>query len=214
MRAVAPPTPCFLTNYVFCHLRGAFCLHRVRPAMRRGLWRWPQAHSLFWSARFLIRDVVPVPQKHLGLHEMIAKSFCCWLYSRLPTMKARSYIVRALLFALVLVPSALQTSARPLGAPSCHVGKQQLRGEPCRQAGGPGSARGFHAGPSCTGAAAAPDSRQKDQHFGGADIDAPKLHTGAFSQLRCAPWPAGYGRPQSVPRTTFAVLPLKQATVS
>jgi hypothetical protein len=130
MRAVAPPTPCFLTNYVFCHLRGAFCLHRVRPAMRRGLWRWHQPHSLFWSARFLIRDVVPVPQKHLGLHEMIAKSFCCWLYSRLPTMNARSYIVRALLFALVLVPSALRTSARPLGAPSCHVGKRQLRASP------------------------------------------------------------------------------------
>jgi hypothetical protein len=66
-------------------------------------------------------------QKYMGLHEMIAKSFCCWLYSRLPTMKARSYIVRALLFALLLVPSALRTWARPLGAPLCHVAKRQLR---------------------------------------------------------------------------------------
>jgi hypothetical protein len=58
---------------------------------------------------------------------MIAKSFCCWLYSMLPVMKARSLILRALLFAVVLAPSALRTSARPLRAPSCTVLKPQKR---------------------------------------------------------------------------------------
>lgn len=45
-------------------------------------------------------------------------------------MKARSFIVRALLFALVLAPSALRTSARPLGASSCGIAKPQLRANP------------------------------------------------------------------------------------
>jgi len=45
-------------------------------------------------------------------------------------MKARSFIVRALLFALMLVPSALRTSARPLGASSCRIAKSQLRANP------------------------------------------------------------------------------------
>jgi hypothetical protein len=58
---------------------------------------------------------------------MIAKSFCCWLYSMLLVMKARSLILRALLFAVVLAPSALRASARPLGAPSCTVMKPQMR---------------------------------------------------------------------------------------
>jgi hypothetical protein len=58
---------------------------------------------------------------------MIAKSFCCWLYSMLPVMKARSLILRALLFAVVLAPSALWASARSLGAPSCTVLKPQVR---------------------------------------------------------------------------------------
>jgi hypothetical protein len=42
-------------------------------------------------------------------------------------MKARSFVVRALLFALMLVPPALRTSARPLGALSYRVAKPQLR---------------------------------------------------------------------------------------
>ncbi|MGC1422235.1 MAG: hypothetical protein WA354_13255 [Terracidiphilus sp.] len=42
-------------------------------------------------------------------------------------MKARIFILRALLFALVLAPSALRTSARPLGASSCRVAKPELR---------------------------------------------------------------------------------------
>ena len=45
----------------------------------------------------------------------------------LPVMKARSLILRALLFAVVLAPSALRASARPVGAPSCTVLKSQLR---------------------------------------------------------------------------------------
>jgi hypothetical protein len=36
-------------------------------------------------------------------------------------MKARSFIVRALLFALVLAPAAMRVSAKPLGAPSSRV---------------------------------------------------------------------------------------------
>jgi hypothetical protein len=59
--------------------------------------------------------------------EMIAESICCWLYSKLPVMKARSFIVRALLFALVLAPASMRVSARPLSAPSCRVAKPQLR---------------------------------------------------------------------------------------
>ena len=42
-------------------------------------------------------------------------------------MKARSFIVRALLFAVVLAPSALRTWAKPLGASSCRVAKTQLQ---------------------------------------------------------------------------------------
>jgi hypothetical protein len=42
-------------------------------------------------------------------------------------MKARSLILRALLFAMILAPSALRTSAKPLGAPSCRVPKPELR---------------------------------------------------------------------------------------
>jgi hypothetical protein len=38
-------------------------------------------------------------------------------------MKARSFIVRALLFALVLAPSAMRMSAKQLGVPSCRVAK-------------------------------------------------------------------------------------------
>ena len=45
----------------------------------------------------------------------------------LPVMKARSLILRALLFAVVLAPSALRASARPLSAPSCTVLKPQVR---------------------------------------------------------------------------------------
>ena len=42
-------------------------------------------------------------------------------------MKARSFIVSALLFALVLVPSALRASANHFGAPSCGAAKPPLR---------------------------------------------------------------------------------------
>jgi len=42
-------------------------------------------------------------------------------------MKTRIFIVRALLFALVLAPAAMRVSAKPLGAPSCRVGNPQLR---------------------------------------------------------------------------------------
>ena len=66
-----------------------------------------------------------VPRNRRNLHEMIAESFCCWLYSRLPTMKARSFVVRVLLLALVLAPSAIRASARQLGAPSCRVAKSK-----------------------------------------------------------------------------------------
>ncbi len=45
-------------------------------------------------------------------------------------MKARTLFVRALLFALVLLPFALRTSARPLGALSCRVAKAKLRVSP------------------------------------------------------------------------------------
>jgi hypothetical protein len=55
----------------------------------------------------------------------IAESICCWLYSRLLTMKARSFIIRALLFAVVLTPFAMRMSARQLGAPSCRVVKSR-----------------------------------------------------------------------------------------
>jgi hypothetical protein len=44
-------------------------------------------------------------------------------------MKARSLILRALLFAIVLAPSALRISARPLSAPSCRIPKVQLRSD-------------------------------------------------------------------------------------
>lgn len=62
--------------------------------------------------------------------ETIAKSFCCWVYSRLPVMKARSFILRALLIAVVLAPFALPATARPLGAHSCRVPKAQFRTAP------------------------------------------------------------------------------------
>lgn len=62
--------------------------------------------------------------------EIIAKSFCCWVYSRLPVMKARSFILRALLVAVVLAPFALRATARPLGAPSCRVSQLQFRDTP------------------------------------------------------------------------------------
>lgn len=42
-------------------------------------------------------------------------------------MKARNLIVRALLFGLVLAPSAMRMSARQLGASSCRVAKSQSR---------------------------------------------------------------------------------------
>lgn len=42
-------------------------------------------------------------------------------------MKARSFIVSALLFAIVLAPSALRASASHFGAPSCRVAKPPLR---------------------------------------------------------------------------------------
>jgi hypothetical protein len=42
-------------------------------------------------------------------------------------MKARSFIVRALLFALVLVPAAMRVSAKQLGAPSCRVANPRLQ---------------------------------------------------------------------------------------
>lgn len=42
-------------------------------------------------------------------------------------MKARSFIVSALLFAIVLAPSALRASVSHLGEPSCRVAKPQLR---------------------------------------------------------------------------------------
>ena len=41
-------------------------------------------------------------------------------------MKARSFIVRALLFAVVLVPAAMRMGAKPLGAPLCRVANPQL----------------------------------------------------------------------------------------
>ena len=42
-------------------------------------------------------------------------------------MKARSFIVRALLFAVVLVPAAMRMGAKPLGAPLCRVANPQLQ---------------------------------------------------------------------------------------
>jgi hypothetical protein len=42
-------------------------------------------------------------------------------------MKARSFIVRALLFALVLAPAAMRVSAKPLRAPSCRVANPRLQ---------------------------------------------------------------------------------------
>jgi hypothetical protein len=42
-------------------------------------------------------------------------------------MKIRSFIVRALLFAVVLVPATMRVSAKSLSAPSCRVAKPQLR---------------------------------------------------------------------------------------
>ena len=41
-------------------------------------------------------------------------------------MKTRAFFVGALLFAMVLAPSALRASARPLGASSCQLPKTQL----------------------------------------------------------------------------------------
>jgi hypothetical protein len=42
-------------------------------------------------------------------------------------MKTRSFILRALLFALVLAPAAMPVSAKPAGALSCRVANLQLR---------------------------------------------------------------------------------------
>jgi hypothetical protein len=42
-------------------------------------------------------------------------------------MKARAFFIRALLFAIVLAPSALRASARPLAAPLCSVPSPHLR---------------------------------------------------------------------------------------
>ena len=57
---------------------------------------------------------------------MIAESIWRWLYSRLSTMNARAFFVRALLLAVVLAPSAMRASVRPLGASLCRVPKPQL----------------------------------------------------------------------------------------
>jgi hypothetical protein len=48
-------------------------------------------------------------------------------------MNARSFIVRALLFALVLTPSAMRMSARQLGVPSCRVAKSQSHVSPASE---------------------------------------------------------------------------------
>ena len=42
-------------------------------------------------------------------------------------MKAPSFIVRVMLFAVVLAPFALRASARPMGAPSCRIAKPHFR---------------------------------------------------------------------------------------
>jgi hypothetical protein len=65
---------------------------------------------------------------------MIAESICCWLYSRLPVMKAHSFIVRALLFAVVLAPAAMRLPATSPGALSYRVARPQL---PASHAEGP-----------------------------------------------------------------------------
>lgn len=55
----------------------------------------------------------------------IAKRFVAGYTQGSSAMKARSFIVRALLFAVVLAPSAIRTYARQLGVPSCRVAKSQ-----------------------------------------------------------------------------------------
>lgn len=50
-----------------------------------------------------------------------ADSICCWVYSRLPTVKTRWSIAGTLLFVLALAPFAMLASARPMGASSCHL---------------------------------------------------------------------------------------------
>lgn len=65
-----------------------------------------------------------------NLHDSIAGSICCWVYSRLPNMKARWSIAGALLFALMLAPSALRASTAPMGASSCPASKAQFAGKP------------------------------------------------------------------------------------
>jgi hypothetical protein len=44
-------------------------------------------------------------------------------------MKTRWSIAGALLFALVLAPSALRASARPIGSSSCHVSKARFHSD-------------------------------------------------------------------------------------
>ena len=102
-------------------------------------------------------------------NDLIAKSLCCWLYSGLPTMKARSLILRALLFAVVLAPSAMRLWARPLGAPSCTVPNPQLPVECGQSEGGstPDQLVVSMPGHHRSGAPAAQDSRQEDQHSEG-----------------------------------------------
>jgi hypothetical protein len=51
-------------------------------------------------------------------------------------MKARYFIVRALLFALLLGPFALRASASHLGAPLCRIPKAQLHDASDWQSGG------------------------------------------------------------------------------
>ena len=61
-----------------------------------------------------------------GWHDLFADLICCWVYSRLPDMKARWSIAGALFLALVLAPSASRASARPKSAPSCDVARPRV----------------------------------------------------------------------------------------
>ncbi len=92
-------------------------------------------------SRRVIRAVTPPTSQNLAdtrhsrftalrsLHDSIAESICCWVYSRLPNMKNRWSIAAALLFALMLAPTALRASTAPMRAPSCHVSKAQFHSD-------------------------------------------------------------------------------------
>jgi hypothetical protein len=93
-------------------------------------------------SRRVIRAVTPPPslksppQVALDVHPTVMQPlrFGCGFdlllgILKVPCMKTRWSIAGALLFALVLAPSALRASARPIGSSSCHVSKARFHSD-------------------------------------------------------------------------------------